>query len=139
IPLVPLEELVGGVEVARGAGGARLRDPAPEPERDQQDGDRARRDRDRARVLARPLGDLAGQGDECVGLAQVLAPQPLGGFAHCGERSAGGRYILYLKSSGAIFSRISAQRSGETFERFCSLPSSPSCRKLDCSRTRFAT
>jgi len=53
-----------------------------------------------------------------------------------------GRYILYLKSSGDIFSRISAHFSFETLEIFetsGSFPSSGCWRMLEASRTALAT
>ena len=54
----------------------------------------------------------------------------------CGRAAA---YILYLKSSGDIFSRISAHLSRETLERFCSFPSSICCSTLEASSTFLAT
>src|SRR5215813_2496875 len=50
-----------------------------------------------------------------------------------------GDHILYLKSSGDIFSKISDHLSRETLDRFFSCVASDCCSTLEASRTFFAT
>src|SRR5262249_27653942 len=117
----------GGPETAEGDGG-QTRDGEHHDDRGHQ-----------AAVRRRPAHGLAGERLELVRLAKSLAADldPLGVLRHAPELAL--PYILYLKSSGDIFSRISAHLSREVLERSWSFPSSLCCNTLEASRAFFAT
>ena len=106
-------------------------------------------------VMLDEVLDRESGGHELIGLLEILAAY-FGAIGGCHKKaaaplsgrqpalhgaSAARRHILYLKSSGDIFSRISDHLSRETPARFCSLESaSADCwSSLDTSRTFLAT
>src|SRR4029079_12834043 len=90
----------------------------------------------RGLVRPDPIDRLGGDGLELVGLAEVL-PRQLVMFRL--RHPLLPNHILYLKSSGDIFSRISAHLSRDTLDRSGSRGSSICWRTLDASSTGFAT
>src|SRR6266705_3130773 len=131
----------------------RLQGPNSKHQKDQDHG--TRQDYDAVSFVE--LKRLFGGGVKPIRLAKLLARYSSAGGRHRCLALAGGsqrqrdvnrkrnlpaRYCLYLKSSGLIFSRISAHFSLETFETFstaASFPSSFCCRTLEASRTALAT
>src|SRR5262249_201970 len=118
-----LEGRVGRTEGERGALAFTRPQTAERDRREPRDDEGDDDCRHEPPIGGRPVHGLAGQRLELVRLAERLAADldPLGVLGHARESAL--PYILYLKSSGDIFSRISAHLSREMLERSWSFPS----------------